>query len=431
MKVIVLGAGIIGVTTAYYLAKSGHEVEVIEASEAVGQGCSFANGGQLSYSHIEPWSKKSSIFSLVKGSFNPYSHTTINDFNNKEFYRWFYNFVKNSSHEKLLKISKNIFKISNNSKHLLDELLMHEKDFENGDKFGLKNSGILHFYRKQKLFDEDFNRLEKFHNSAIKFQALDVDETLKIEPTLEKLYNHKNLYGSIYFPNDKSGDCHKFIKILASICIKKYGVKFHFNHQIKNLFTNYEKITGINTSNKVFYADHYVYCLGAGSLSLLSGIKIDHGIYPVKGYSLSIECDNQDFLAPNISLTDNQNKIVYSRIGNIFRVAGTIEIGKFDAKISKKNLNFLYKNIKECFTSFGDISKVKEWSSYRPYRYNSTPLIGKIESLQNFYLNVGHGSLGWTNSLASAKIVADEISENPHKDFSFLIDDFKNIFTNQ
>ena len=428
MKVIVLGAGVIGVTTAYYLAKSGYEVEVIEMSENVGEGCSYANGGQLSYSHIEPWSKKSSIFSLIKGSFNPYSHTTINDFNNKEFYRWIYNFLKNSSNEKLLKISKNIFKISNNSKHLMEDLLKEEVEFENGDKFNLKNSGILHFYRNKKLFDEDYNRLEKFHNSAIKFHAFDSEETIKIEPCLEKLYNQKNLYGSIYFPADKSGDCNKFVNILASICKKKYGVKFHFKHHIKNLFTNYEKITGINTDKKVFYADRYIYCLGAGSLNLLNGIKIQHGIYPVKGYSLSIECDNQDFLAPNISLTDNQNKIVYSRIGNIFRVAGTVEIGKFDAKISKKNLNFLHKNIKECFSGYGDISKVKEWSSFRPYRFNSTPLIGVVNGLENLYLNVGHGSLGWTNSLASANIIASEIKGNHQKDFNFLIDDLKHIF---
>jgi len=431
MKVIVLGAGIIGVTTAYYLAKSGHEVEVIEASDAAGGGCSFANGGQLSYSHIEPWSKKSSIFSLIKSSFNPYSHTKINDFNNKEFYSWFYNFFKNSSNENLLKISKNIFKICNNSKQLMQELLNDESDFDNGNKFDLKNTGILHFYRTQKLFDEDHNRLEKFHNSSLKYKIFNPEESIKFEPNLEKLQNNKKLFGSIFFPSDKSGDCHKFISILESICKRKYGVKFHFNHQIKNIFTNYEKITGINTTHKVFYADRYVYCLGAESLHLLNGIKIDHGIYPVKGYSLSINCDDQDFLAPNTSLTDNQNKIVYSRIGNVFRVAGTVEIGKFNSKISKKNLNYLYKNIKETFTSFGDISKVKEWSSFRPYRYNSTPLIGKIESLPNFYLNVGHGSLGWTNSLASGKIVADEISENHHKDFKFLSDDLKNIFTNQ
>ncbi len=163
-------------------------------------------------------------------------------------------------------------------------------------------------------------------------------------------------------------------------------------------------------------------------MHLLNGIKIQHGIYPVKGYSLSIECDNQDFLAPNISLTDNQNKIVYSRIGNIFRVAGTVEIGKFDAKISKKNLNFLYKNVKECFSGYGDISKVNEWSSFRPYRYNSTPLIGKVSGLENFYLNVGHGSLGWTNSLASSRIVANEILDKHQSDFKFLHDDLKHIF---
>jgi D-amino-acid dehydrogenase len=223
----------------------------------------------------------------------------------------------------------------------------------------------------------------------------------------------------LFFKDDESGDCYKFTQQLEKICKEKYGVKFNFNCDIKNLLTNYKKITGINTSEGVLVADKYIYALGASSISLLKGIGVETKIYPIKGYSLSIKCDDK-FIAPNMAMTDNENKIVYSRLGNIFRVAGTVEMSGNNLTINKQNLNFLYENVQKTFADFGDIKNAKEWVGMRPFRPNSIPLIGEINKFSNLIMNSGHGSLGWTNSLASAKIIDDLLAKKPHKDFNFL-----------
>jgi len=152
---------------------------------------------------------------------------------------------------------------------------------------------------------------------------------------------------------------------------------------------------------------------------LLKGIGIEPKIYPVKGYSLSIKCD-KEFIAPNFTMTDNENKIVYSRLGDVFRVAGTVEMSGNNLSLSKKNLNFLYYNVQKTFADFGDIKNAKEWAGLRPFRPNSLPLIGDLNNFSNFLINAGHGSLGWTNSLASAKIIDNLIAKKENKDFNFL-----------
>ena len=419
MKVIVLGAGIIGVSTAYFLAKSGHEVVVIDKLDSSAEGCSNSNGGQLSYSHIETWSNKSSLFSMAKNVFLPNSFIHLNDFSSKEFYQWIGDFIKNSSNENYLKNSEKLFKISLLSRSLMHEILKEEASLEDGKSFDYSRKGILHFYRKQKSLDAEIKKLEKFNFINRNTKILNSDECLKLEPNLTKLSDEKNLAGGILFEDDESGDCHKFTQKLEQICKEKYDVKFMFDCDIKNLLTNYKKITGINTSKGVLVADKYVYALGGSAISLLKGIGIETKIYPVKGYSLSIKCDEK-FIAPNMTITDNQNKIVYSRLGNIFRVAGTIEMSGNNLIMNKKNLNFLYHNMQKTFANFGDIKNVKEWVGIRPFRPNSIPLIGDFPNFSNFLINAGHGSLGWTNALASAKIIDDLLAKKPNKDFNFL-----------
>ena len=418
MKVIVLGAGIIGVSTAYFLAKSGHEVVVIDKSNSVAEGCSNSNGGQLSYSHIEAWSNKNSLISMVKNIFLPNSYLYLKDFSNKEFYSWIAEFIKNSSHENSIKNSEKLFKISKLSKSLMTDILSEESDLQNGKVFDFNKNGILHFYRNKKTFETEIKKLEKF-NFARNFEILNSEECLKKEPNLSKLSDEKKLAGALFFKDDESGDCYKFTQQLEKISKEKYGVKFNYNCDIKNLLTNYKKITGINTSDGVLVADKYIYALGASSISLLKGIGVETKIYPIKGYSLSIKCDDK-FIAPNMAMTDNENKIVYSRLGNIFRVAGTVEMSGNNLTINKQNLNFLYENVQKTFADFGDIKNAKEWVGMRPFRPNSIPLIGDINKFSNLIMNSGHGSLGWTNSLASAKIIDDLLAKKPHKDFNFL-----------
>ena len=218
-----------------------------------------------------------------------------------------------------------------------------------------------------------------------------------------------------------------FTKSLEKICREKYGVVFEYDVDVRNIFTNFEKVTGINTSKGVFVANKYVYALGAYSNKLLTGIKINAQIYPLKGYSLSINSD-EEFIAPNMALTDTENKIVYSRLGNVFRAAGTVEACWLRKSKNKKHVNFLKKTLFATFSDFGNFNEIKDWSGFRPFRPNSIPLICEVKKYGNLVLNVGHGSLGWTLSAASGKILADLVSGNKNKEFQFLEDEEKGIY---
>jgi len=415
MKVIVLGAGSVGVASAYFLARAGYEVTVIEKNSEPAKGCSFANGGQLSYSHIETWAAKTSFAAMLKATFSPQSFLSVSDFTNKEFWQFAREFYKNSDQELSEENSQKLFAITSYSREVLNDIINEEKL----TSFHYKKNGILHFYRTQKNLENAAREAENFNSIGCKAQILNASECLEKEPTLIKLFDEKKLAGGLFFEDDASGDSAEFTRALAKICQEKYGVIFEFNCEIKNILNNHKKVTGINTNKKVFAADKYVYALGANGINLLSGINVQTKIYPIKGHSLSILC-NSEFVAPNMALTDPENKVVYSRLGNIFRVAGTVGFSGLKPGENKRHLRFLKKVVRSSFADFGDINQIKEWYGFRPFRPNSIPLICEAKKYSNLFLNTGHGSLGWTMSAASGKIISDLVAEKRGRKFNFL-----------
>lgn len=414
MKVIVLGSGVMGVTSAYFLARAGHQVSVIDKNSGAAMGCSHANGGQLSYSHIETWAEKSSFWQLSKAALTPGSFLSVSDFTNRKFLSWLRDFYRNSNPEKSHENSQKLFSLSTYSKEVLEEIIREEKI-----DFSYKKQGILHFYRNQKKFDAAIKDAEKRASFGCKAQILTAEECLKKEPTLVKLFDEKKLVGGIFYDSDASGDSFAFTKALERICKEKYGVVFEHNAEIKNIFTNYKKITGINTDKGVFVANKYVYALGAQGIGLLHGIKIDPKIYPLKGYSLSIPSD-EEFVSPTIALTDSENKIVYSRLGKVFRVAGSVEVAGLKNRANKKHFEFLLRAVRSSFSDFGNLNESSQWFGFRPFRPNSIPLICEVKRYGNLLLNTGHGSLGWTLSAASGKILSDLVSNQTNPRFHFL-----------
>lgn len=415
MKVLVLGAGVVGVSSAYFLARAGHQVTVIDKNSESALGCSEANGGQLSYSHVETWSAKTSLTSMLKAAILPNSFLSISDFANRNFLKWLSEFCKNSAPQKAQENSRRLFRLTSYSKEVLSEVIKEEKDL----KFDYKNNGILHFYREQKKFEQAIKDAEFCNSIGARAQILNAEECVKKEPTLIKLFDEKKLAGGIFYEMDASGNSLMFTRALEKICQEKYGVIFDYGVEVKNIFTNYKKITGVNTSNGVLVANKYVYALGAAGDNLLRGINVQTKIYPLKGYSLSIAASDE-FIAPNLALTDAQNKIVYSRLGNIFRAAGTVEICGLKSKKNKKNVAFLKNAIRTTFSDFGNANQVADWSGFRPFRPNSLPLICEVKKYGNLLLNTGHGSLGWTLSAGSAKILAGLVVDQKDERFGFL-----------
>lgn len=422
MKIIVLGAGVIGVSTAYYLAREGHQVIVIDKNPSSAMECSFANGAQLSYSHTKTWAQDLAISNVVKSFFSHESNISLKNLDSKTL-GWFYNFCKNSNSKKALENSKKIYEIAILSSKLMDEILREENElslrsFDNGIAFNYSKKGILHFYRNQKKFDSEIVSVQKNNFIGNRPIIMNPQQCVEHEPNLIKLLDQKKLAGGILFTDDASGDAYKFTETLVKICRQKYGVDFKFGVEVKNLLTNHTKITGINTAEEVFTADAYVYAMGYSGEKLLSGIKVNSKIQPIRGYSISTNC-SQMFIAPTNSITDAENKIVYSRIGEVFRGAGIIEIGMRN-KLDKNHLNFLREQMVASFANCGDVENLVQWSGVRPYRPNSIPLICHISRLQNLYLNTGHGSLGWTLALASGKILNDLILNKLPLSLEFL-----------
>ncbi len=421
MKVIVLGAGVVGVTTAYFLARCGYQVTVIDKNQGPALGCSYANGAQLSYSHVETWAAKASLLSISTAVILPNSFLSLGNIFDRRFFSWLKKFYQNSPEEIAKENSRNLFHLASFSREALAEIIKEEKI-----EFNYKKEGILHFFTNQTSFDKAVKETE-FHTSlGCRLQILNADQCVEKEPSLIKLFNEKKLTGGIFYEDDAIGDSLMFTQNLAKICRDKYGVNFEFNTEIRNLLTNRKKITGINTDKGVFVGDKYVYSLGAEGDKLLSGIGINSNIYPLKGYSISMTV-GEESVAPETGLTDIKNRAVYSRIGNVFRAAGTIEIAKLSTKKNKKNIRFLKNILIQNFSNFGDISQAQEWCGFRPFRPNSLPLVCEVKRYGNLTLNVGHGSLGWTLSSGCAKIVANLFSNNTDNKFSFLEEEGENL----
>ncbi len=407
-----MGSGVVGVATAYMLAKDGHKVKVVDTAKEPARGSSFANGAQLSFSHIHPLSSSESLKQLTKALIKPKSCLSIDSFD-KKFLQFTLNLIKNSSRRNSLRIAGNLFGITQLSKEIFDELIMTEEI-----KFDFSRTGILHIFRNERSLEEA-KRFAKFQRSiGDEAIALNLDECVEKEPLLVKMTESRSLKGGIFYPGDACGNPYLFSQSLAKICVEKYGVEFSFNDPIKNILTDSKKITGVNCENGVYRADKYVYCLGASGLSLLKGIGIETGIYPVIGASLSIKAD-RGTPAPKIGITDPENRLVYSRIGNVFRAAGGIYINKSPG-INHKIHKFIENKIKETFLNYGNLKEVVNWENYRPLRADSTPLICNVEKYGNFYLNTGHGHLGWTMSCGSAEIIRRLIEKKNVSGLSFL-----------
>ena len=423
MKIVILGSGINGVLSAYFLARAGCEVVVLEKAAESAAGCSGANGGQLSFSHCEPWAAKNSLISFLKAAISPNSFLSISDLTNKQFLQWALEFSKNSKPEKSQIIAQKTLKLGAFSRQVLAEILSKEKI-----DFCYKPDGVLHFYRDEKLFNQAITQAKTQKTLGCNLEILSAQQCVKKEPTLTKIFDEQILKGGIFFKDDASGDCLAFIKGLEWICKNKLGVKFHYKCEVKNLLTNHKKITGINTNEGVFVANAYLDCLGAFGNSLLKGIKIDPKIYPLKGYSLSIPTDEL-FLSPNLALTDPESKVVYSKLGSVFRAAGTVEACNFKNNFNQKNINFLKNIIRETYSDFGDLKNAKEWSGFRPYRPECLPLVCKAKKYGNLFLNIGHGSLGWTLSFATCRIISNIIlQQDVGDDFAFLEEMEKEIY---
>lgn len=400
MKVLILGSGVLGTTTAYYLASRGHEVTVLERGEKSALETSFANGGQLSFSHSEPWANPAVLPKILKwlGKEDaPLIFRFGTDFN---MYRWGLSFLRNCTTAKTAYNSANLLRLGLYSKQCINVVQQ-----ETGVEFDNLKLGTLHIYSNQAELDLAIAQAKYQEQFGCPFTVLDREGVMKLEPALAN--TARPIIGAVLYTADESGDVHKFTVNLAEYCRDKLGVTFHYNTPVEGIEQEGGKITAVRSGNSRFTADTYVMALGSYSAVWASKLGFYLPIYPMKGYSITIPLENPD-RAPRVSITDTEKKIVYSRLGDRLRVAGTAEFAGYNTDIRDTRVGPITKAAMELFPGCGDPKNIITWAGLRPATPHGSPILGRTR-YANLYLNTGHGTLGWTLSCGSSRVVADII----------------------
>ena len=401
MKVVVLGAGIIGTTSAYFLAKQGHEVTVIDRQDSVSMETSHANAGCLSYGFTSPWASPGLPFSVLKWVLTGRSPLIINPNMSVETIKFLYRMYKNCNSRSYEINKSRMLRVANYSQKALLEI---ETDFDL--YYEQKKQGSLQLFWDSKEIEKtqkDIAILDKFN---INSQLLSAEECVKIEPGLQ--YVNNKLAGGIQFMDDFTGNCYLFSTEVYKKCVEM-GVNFEFNTEIKSLQISNDKIASVSTDSGEIKADCYSVSLGSYSTKILSKIGIEIPIYPVKGYSITLPVlSNED--APQSTIMDEKNKIAITRLGDRIRVAGMAHLTDFDKNLRTKSLDSLMSGLDLLFPKSYESSKETNfWTGFRPSTPDGTPIIGPTP-FNNLFLNTGHGTLGWTMSAGSGKLLANLVS---------------------
>lgn len=415
MKVLVLGAGVVGTTAAWYLAERGHEVEVVERQQGPALETSFANGGQISVSHAEPWANPDAPIKLLKWLWREDSPLLFRLRFDPAQWSWGTRFLYECQPWRTRENMRDIVRLSVYSRDALQQLRE-----QTGIQYDHLRRGILHFYTEGFAFETAVEHAPFLRDYGLHLDIKTPDEAVGIEPALASF--REKIVGATYTDTDESGDAHKFTVNLARLCEGK-AVRFHYGHEIQGLRMGDGRVQGVVVKRSegpeaTLQADAYVVSLGSYSPLLTRPIGVDLPIYPAKGYSASIDIVDGS-RAPSVSLTDDEKKIVFSRLGGRMRIAGTAELSGYSTDLNQVRCDALVKRAKEIFPGAADYGHARFWTGLRPSTPSNVPLIGKTK-YPNLYLDTGHGTLGWTMACGSGRALADIISgRKPEVEFRF------------
>jgi D-amino-acid dehydrogenase len=417
MKVLVLGAGLLGTATAWYLVRQGHDVTVIDRREGAGLETSFANGGQISVCHAEPWANPDAPLKILQWLRRDDSPLLFRLRMDPAQWLWGTRFLYECLPSRTRSNIAQIVKLSLYSRAALQELRA-----ETGIEYDALMRGILHYYTDRSEFDRAAEAVSIMNEYGLDRAVKTVGEALEIEPALAQARDR--IVGATYTPTDESGDAHKFTKELARLATER-GAEFLYGYWVLAAGTRGDRIDGIvvKTEGKgardtMLKADAYVVALGSYSPLLTGPIGLYLPVYPAKGYSASVPVADPA-LAPTVSLTDDSAKIVFSRLGDRIRIAGTAELSGYSTDLNPVRCEALTRRAREMFPGAGDYDRATFWTGLRPSTPSNVPLIGRTK-YPNLYLNTGHGTLGWTMACGSGRALADIISgKGPEVDFQF------------
>ncbi|HUP97967.1 MAG TPA: D-amino acid dehydrogenase [Usitatibacter sp.] len=399
MKVIILGAGVVGVACAWYLWRDGHEVTVVERNEGVGLETSFANGGQLSYSYVAPLASPSVIPKIPPWLLRRDSPLRFKPELDPDQWRWCLEFLAACNQRTADETTERLLRLAFYSRDLMHEIVRTQSiDFD------YVQNGKLVVHTQKESFESGRRLMEYQRKLGADQQALDPVECVEIEPALVDMA--PRIAGAIYTPTEDVGDTYKFCNELKRLMTTGPNpVTFRFALEVERLLPWKGKLMGVETNAGVLEADAYVLALGTNAPYLLRPLGIRVPVYPLKGYSLSLPITNEA-AAPTISVTDFKRKVVYARIGDDLRVAGMADLSGRRCEIDAERVEQLVEEVRNTFPRATDFRILKPWCGMRPATPKGTPVIGATRH-GNLWLDVGHGALGFTLALATGRIVAD------------------------
>lgn len=421
MKVVVLGAGLLGVTSAYYLQQLGHDVTVLDRQAAPAAETSFANGGQISVSHAEPWANPSAPFKVLQWLAREEAPLLFRLRADWRQWKWGLQFLRECTPTRTRWNIEQIVRLGMYSRTLLQELRR-----ETGIAYDHRTQGILHFYTSRKEFDAALKPAELMRELGCERCVVSADEAVQLEPALAHI--RPRLAGATYTAEDESGDANLFAREVVRLCHDR-GVKFLMSHTVTALRTEgagasarieHVEVTDAEGRFQRVRGDAYVVALGSWSPLIVAPLGMALPIYPAKGYSVTMPVKDES-KANQVSLTDDEFKLVYSRLGNRLRIAGTAELNGYDRDLNRVRCEAIVRRVEDVFPGAGDGAQAQFWTGLRPATPSNVPLIGRTKFL-NLFLNTGHGTLGWTHACGSGKSIARIVSGLvPEVDFAFAV----------
>ncbi|WP_186129566.1 D-amino acid dehydrogenase [Burkholderia gladioli] len=399
MRVVILGSGVVGVTSAYYLARAGHEVTVIDREAGPALETSFANAGQISPGYAAPWAAPGVPLKAVKWMFEKHAPLAIRLDGTRFQLQWMWQMLRNCTAERYAVNKGRMVRLAEYSRDCFQALRA-----DTGIAYEGRTGGTLQLFRTQAQFDGAAKDIAVLRDANVPFELLTADQLKNAEPALAAV-SHK-LTGGLRLPGDETGDCQLFTTRLAAMA-EELGVQFRYNTPIDALAIAGGRIAGVQCGGELVRGDAYVVALGSYSTRFLSNI-VKIPVYPLKGYSITAPIVDAA-AAPVSTVLDETYKIAITRFDSRIRVGGMAEIAGFDKRLNQTRRETLEMCVNDLFPGGGDTSKASFWTGLRPMTPDGTPIVGRTP-VPNLFLNTGHGTLGWTMSCGSGQLLADLMS---------------------
>jgi len=400
MRVLVLGSGVIGTTSAWYLRQAGFDVTVVDRQPGPALETSFANAGQLSFGYTSPWAAPGVPFKAIKWLFEEHAPLAIRPTADMAQYRWLWQMLRNCTSARYAVNKARMVRVSDYSRDCINELRA-----ATGIDYEGRQLGTTQLFRTQQQLDAAAQDIEVLREYGVPYEVLDRQGIARVEPALAG--KTEMLVGALRLPEDQTGDCQLFTNKLAALA-EAAGVEFRFDQDIASIQSDGDRITGVRINGKLETADHYVLALGSYSPQLLAPLGMQLPVYPLKGYSLTLPITNAA-MAPNSTILDESYKIAITRFEDRIRVGGMAEVAGFDLSLEPRRRATLEKVVKDLYPDGGDLRQASFWTGLRPATPDGTPVIGATP-YRNLFLNTGHGTLGWTMAAGSGRYLADLMS---------------------